>query len=94
MIAASFTPARVNETSHLLRLEIGRLFVHEGNEAQSLPGRLSGKTAGEREQGGDPAAVVICAGGAEDRIIMCADDSDLRTNARNFRFDVVAGLSV
>src|SRR5438105_939918 len=93
-VAASFASACVNETAHLLSLKIGWLFVCEGNEAQGLPDRFSGKPACEREHGRDPTAVVICARGAEDRIVMRTDDNDLRTNTTNFRFDVVTGFSV
>src|SRR5438477_834488 len=81
LVAALFAAMRVNETSHLFGLEIGHFFIHEGNEAQGLPGGFSREAASEREQGCDPAAVIVRAGRAEDRIVMRTDENDLRTSA-------------
>src|SRR5256885_12052873 len=39
-IAALLAALRINETSHLFRLKVGRLFIHERDEAQRLPGRF------------------------------------------------------
>jgi hypothetical protein len=73
LIAARVAPFRVNETSHLLGLKVGRLFINEGNEAQGLTGRFPGEAASQREQRRYSAGIVVRARRAEDRILMRAD---------------------
>src|SRR6266536_2984495 len=91
-IAAGFASAGVNKASHLFTEKIGRLFVHKRDEAQRLLRRFSGETPRQREKRGDPAAVIIRAGRAENRIVMCADENDIGTSAVNFRLDIVTSL--
>jgi hypothetical protein len=54
-------------------------------------GRLPGESAREGEHCSDAAAVIIGAGRSEDRIVMRADEKNLRTGATNFRLDIVTG---
>jgi hypothetical protein len=93
LIAPFLAPARVNETAHLLRLEIRRLLVHESDEAKGVPAGFSRKPAGQRQQRSDPAAVVIRARAAKDGIVVRANDNDLRASARNLHLNIVTGLS-
>src|SRR5713226_5376277 len=89
LIAASFATSGVNETAHLRCLEVGRLFVHERDEAQCLRRLFFGKTTREREHSSYSAAIVVCARRTKDRIVMRTDENDLRGGAPNFHLDVV-----
>src|SRR6266496_1332720 len=91
-IAAVFAAARIDEASHLVTEKIGRLFVHKRDEAQFVLCSFSSKTPRQREKRSDPAAVIVSARRAEDRIVMCADENDIGPSAGNFRLDIVVSL--
>src|SRR6266567_1259078 len=92
-IATGFASAGVDEASHLPTEKIRRLFIHKRDEAQRLLRRFFSETPRQREKRSDPAAVVVRAGRAENRIVMCPDENDIGTSAGNFRLDIVASLS-
>src|SRR6266550_4316963 len=92
-IAAGFASAGVNKASHLPTEKIRRLLVHKRDEAQRLLCRFFGETPRQREKRSDPAAIIIRARRAEDRIVMCSDENDIGPSAGNFRLDIVTSLS-
>src|SRR6266571_2828526 len=77
LVAARFAAAGVNVAAHLRALKVGRLFIHKCDEAQSRRCRSSSEPSREGEQRRDSAAVVVCAGTTENRIVVRADEHDL-----------------
>ena len=92
LIAARLASASVNKTSHLLCQKVRRLLVRKRNKAQSVLQRSTGKAPRQSERCSHAGAVVVGAGRAKHRVVMRADQKNVRTSARNFGFDIVAGL--
>src|SRR5437588_8363648 len=94
LVAAGFASASVNKTSHLFAEKIGRLFIHKGDEPERVLCRCSGEPARQCEHRSDAAAVVVCAGRTEDRVVVRADKKHLGASTANFHLDVVKSSSV
>src|SRR5438477_12089116 len=94
LVTAGFASASVNKTSHLFAEKIGRLFIHKGDEPERVLCRSSGESARQREHRSDAAAVVVCAGRTEDRVVVRADEHNLGASTGNFRLDVVTSLAL
>src|SRR5438874_1303950 len=94
LVAANFATSRVNETAHLRCLEVGRLFVHERDEAQRARCRSCGEMPRQCQQRSHSASVVVRTRRTDHRIVMCADENDLRGSALNFRLDVMTRQSI
>src|SRR5205814_2115833 len=76
------------------RWKSGGLFIHKGDEPERVLCRSSGEPARQREHRSDAAAVVVCAGRTEDRVVVRADEHNLGANTGNFRLDVVTSLAL
>src|SRR6266849_9821250 len=72
LVAAGSASASVNKASHLLRQKMRRFLIHKRDEAQRVSYRCLGEAARQCEHRSNAAAVVVCAGRAEDRIVMRA----------------------
>src|SRR5205814_6528666 len=92
-IAPLLAALRINETPHLFRLKVGRLFVHERDEAQRLAAWFSGEAPSQRQQCCHAAPVIIRARAAKNRIVVRADHEDLRRRSSNLDFDVMTCAS-
>jgi hypothetical protein len=71
----------VGAAAHVLTAEEGRLFEAIGDQLDGARGGSAGEFAGELEQGGDAAGVVVGAGGAAGGVVVRADDDERRVGA-------------
>src|SRR6266566_3849574 len=82
----------VNQRTHVAGLEIGRLFIHERDQTQRAVGLIFGHATRQRQKRRDAAAVVVGAGGPEDRIVVGADEDDFIRFAFDLGDEIGAGL--